>query len=202
RASPETSSRPAAQSHSCGSPRNQGCASGVELVSTLQQIVALSRAHLRVAPFSERVRRGPGSGKDTGGIAPSWRRRGKVPHSTPHGSAPWTLAAPGAAKVQRIATQPGVLEVGRAGRGEVPTHRRTALRPRKLAAPGRAKVRTQEADERDTRELERRQPGRVRPRQCTGGTGAEFSRAAARCAGPQPVQRRAGPSRTRGPPRT
>src|SRR5690606_36930020 len=52
------------------------------------------------------------------------RARGKVPHSTARGSAPWKLAAPGAAKVQRIATQPGILEVGRAGRGEVPTQRR------------------------------------------------------------------------------
>src|SRR5690606_35698335 len=54
------------------------------------------------------------------------RARGKVPHSTARGSAPWKLAAQGAAKFQRIAAQPGVLEVGRAGRGEVPTQRRAA----------------------------------------------------------------------------
>src|SRR5690606_12427487 len=117
-----------------------------------------------------------------------WRWRpgaDKVPHSTPHGSAPWKLAAPGAAKSQRDAAQPGVLEVGCAGRGEGPTHCRTALRPRTLAAPGRAKVRTQEADERDTRELERRQPGRARARPRTGCTGAESSHAVPRSAGPQ-----------------
>src|SRR5690606_17428860 len=59
-------------------------------------------------------------------VALSWQGRGKVPHSTPHGSAPWKLAAPGAAKSQRIVARPGALEVGRAGRGELPTHCRAS----------------------------------------------------------------------------
>src|SRR5690606_29309862 len=66
------------------------------------------------------------------------RACGKAPHSTAHGSAPWKLAAPGAAKFQRIATQPDVLEVGRTGRGEVPTQRRAALRAWKFTALSRA----------------------------------------------------------------
>src|SRR5690606_38046856 len=79
----------------------------------------------------------PGAGVQR--IAPSWRVRGEVPDSTRHGSAPWKLAAPDAAKSQPGAAQPGIVEVGRARRGEVPTQRRAALRPWKFAAPGCAK---------------------------------------------------------------
>ena len=65
--------------------------------------------------------------------------RGRVLHSTLYAPAPWKLAASGAAKSQRVAAQPGILEVGRAGRGELPTQGHAALQPWKLAALGRAK---------------------------------------------------------------
>src|SRR5690606_16583639 len=98
---------------------------------------AWSRRVRLSTPALARGAAGPGAAVQR--IAPSWRGRGKVPHSTAHGSAPWKLAAPGAAKSQPGAAQPGLMEVGRAGRGEVPTQRRAALRPWKFAAPGCAK---------------------------------------------------------------
>src|SRR5690606_7378849 len=80
-----------------------------------------------------------GAGPAVQRIAPCWRGRGEVPYSPRRGAALWKLAAPCAAKSQRVAAQPRVLEVGPAGRGEVPTQRRTASRVWKLAALGRAK---------------------------------------------------------------
>src|SRR5690606_40724092 len=71
--------------------------------------------------------------------APSWRVRGEVPNSTRHGSAPWKFAAPGAAKSQPSAAQPGIMEVGRAGHGEIPHTPRHGPPPWKFAALGRAK---------------------------------------------------------------
>src|SRR5690606_18528451 len=86
-------------------------------------------------------RRGGAAG---GGVAAqrvplSWPGRGKAPYSPRHGSAPWKLAALGAAKLQLFAARLCAVEVCRAGPGELPGATPHGPRSWKFAGPGRAK---------------------------------------------------------------